>query len=78
MSRTDTERLDWFEKNPQNVLAHEFEDRTFGFYAREHQRHRWPDSAMTPWMTFRDAIDCVLDAAMNTATPSRADAPHAQ
>jgi hypothetical protein len=71
-SRTDTERLDWFAKNPHNVLAHEFRDGSFGFFARPYVRQFWPIPGTEVWQDVRAAIDAAMDVAALSPTGPRA------
>lgn len=59
-SRTDTERLDWFARNPDNLLAHRFADGTFGFLGRQ-PNVRWPDLGHEAWQDLRTAIDAAME-----------------
>ena len=65
---TDTERLDWFARNPDNLLAHRADDGTFVFLARSSYDVPWPvypyPTLSQPWTDLRAAIDDAMGAAI--------------
>jgi hypothetical protein len=59
----DSERLDWFARNADNMLVRRWADGTFAFYARASREVVFPAPGMEPWTDLRSAIDAAMDAA---------------